>query len=71
MGSGSSAVTDLISEFDGYDAPNGSYEYVFLHCPDGVFDLEDKLLLGNNTLRSAEALHSFEHRMYELSSKKF
>ena len=71
MGSGSSAVTDLISEFDGYDAPNGSYEYVFLHCPDGVFDLEDKLLLGNNTLRSDEALHSFEKRMYELYSKKF
>lgn len=71
MGSGSSAITDLISEFDGYDASNGSFEYVFLHCPDGVFDLEDKLLVGNNALRSDEALHSFQKRMYELYKSKY
>lgn len=68
MGSGSSAVTDLISEFDGFDVANGSYEYVFLHCPDGVFDLEDKLLRGNNAMRSDEAIHRFlkyMERLYE------
>lgn len=70
MGSGSTAVTDFISEFEGYQAPNGDFEYVFLHCPDGVFDLEDKLLRGNNALRSDEALHSFEKRMKELYSRK-
>ena len=46
MGSGSSAITDLISEIEGYDAPNGTFEYVFLHCPNGVFDLAYKLLIG-------------------------
>ena len=44
MGSGSSAVTDLLSEVDGYSCSNGNFEYVFMHCPNGVFDLEDKLL---------------------------
>lgn len=59
MGSGSSAITDLLSEVEGYSCANGSYEYVFMHCPDGVFDLEDKLLRGNNAIRSDEALHAF------------
>lgn len=71
MGSGSSAVTDFINEFEGYHAPNGDFEYILLHCPDGVFDLEDKLLLGNNALRSDEALHSFEKRMNELYLRKY
>ena len=39
MGSGSSVVTDLIAEFEGYESANGSFEYVFLHCPNGVFRL--------------------------------
>ena len=51
MGSGSSAITDLISEFDGYVAPMGSDELILMHYPNGVFDLEDKLLLANNALR--------------------
>lgn len=71
MGSGSSAVTDLISEFEGYEALNGSFEYIFLHCPDGVFDLEDKLLTGNNAVRSDEALRTFQKRMYELYKARF
>lgn len=71
MGSGSSALTDLISEFDGCEAPLGSFEYVFLHCPNGVFDLEDKLLVGNNGLRSDEALRSFRTMMQELYSTRF
>lgn len=71
MGSGSSAVTDLISEFKGYEAKSGNFEYVFLHCPNGLFDLEDKLLVGNNTLRSDEALHSFYNTMKQLYDKKY
>ncbi|WP_251213110.1 hypothetical protein [Adlercreutzia murintestinalis] len=71
MGSGSSALTDLLSEFDGFEAPQGSFEYVFLHCPNGVFDLEDKLLVGNNALRSDEALRSFEMAMSELFDTPF
>lgn len=67
MGSGSSAATDLLREFEGVACPNGSYEYVFLHCPNGVFDLEDKLLLGNNVIRSDEALRAFRAAMAELN----
>ncbi len=71
MGSGSSAITDLVSEFKGYEAKAGHFEYVFLHCPNGLFDLEDKLLIGNNTLRSDEALHSFYDTMRQLYDKKY
>ena len=70
MGSGSSAVTDLLSEVEGYSCSNGNFEYVFMHCPNGVFDLEDKLLEGNNALRSDEALHEFRKCMFNLYSNK-
>lgn len=71
MGSGSSAVTDLLSEYDNVANPNGSYEYIFMHCPNGVFDLEDKLLIGNNALRSDEALRAFETTMQDLFNNDF
>ena len=71
MGSGSSLVTDLVSEFEGFESTKGSFEYVFLHCPNGVFDLEDKLLIGNNAIRSDEALHSFYATMKQLYNKKY
>ena len=66
MGSGSSAVTDLIGEFNGFTENNGDFEYIFMHCPNGIFDLEDKLLRNNNAVRSDEALRSFRNAMYEL-----
>lgn len=71
MGSGSSVITDLMSEMDGIDTTSGTFEFVFLHCPNGVFDLEDKLLIGNNAVRSDEALLSFERTMKELYDKKY
>ena len=71
MESGSSAVTDLIKEYENVNNDYNYLEYVFLHCPDGVFDLEDKLLIGNNAIRSDEAIHSFLMRMKELYSKKY
>ena len=40
MGSGSSAITDLISEFKDCQNEHKDYEYVFLHSPNGLFDLE-------------------------------
>ena len=70
MESGSSAVTDLLSEIEGYEVNNGSYEYILMHCPDGVFDLEDKLLYGNNSIRSDEAVYRFLGCMKELYQKK-
>ena len=38
MGSGSSAITDLVSEFKDCQNEFKSYEYVLLHCPNGLFD---------------------------------
>lgn len=70
MGSGSSAVTNIISEIDGYDVNNDSFEYVMLHCPDGLFDLENKLLMENNAIRSDEAIHRFLWCMKDLYKKK-
>lgn len=66
MGSGSSAVTDLLSEFLDLNVCNGDFEYIFMHCPDGVFDLEDKLLKSNNAVRSDEAIHRFISQMNNL-----
>lgn len=71
MGSGSSVITDIMSEIEGVDVSRGTFEYVFLHCPNGVFDLEDKLLIGNNAVRSDEAIHSFERTMRQLYDKKY
>ena len=71
MGSGSSAITDLISEFKDCQNEHKDYEYVLLHCPNGLFDLADKLLIGNNAVRSDEAIRSFELQMYKLYNKKF
>lgn len=71
MGSGSSVVTHLMSEIEGVDVSRGTFEYVFLHCPNGVFDLEDKLLIGNNAVRSDEAIRSFEQTMKQLYDKKY
>lgn len=70
MGSGSSAVTNLLSEINGYNNDNGEFEFVLMHAPDGVFDLEDKLLVGNNALRSDEAIHRFIKCMCDLYDKK-
>ena len=71
MGSGSSAITYLVSEFEGCSNDLGSFEYVFLHCPNGLFDLEDKLLVSNNSLRSDEAIRTFEKCMDDLNSAKY
>ena len=71
MGSGSSAVTDLVAEFKDCSNEHKSYEYVLLHCPNGLFDLEDKLLIGNNAIRSDEAIRTFASQMKKLYDKKF
>ncbi len=71
MGSGSSAITDLVDGIESVDVSRNTFEYVFLHCPNGVFDLEDKLLIGNNAVRSDEALHNFHRTMKQLYDKKY
>lgn len=69
MGSGSSAFTDFFSEFKEFQNNSGSFEFIFLHCPNGLFDLEDKLLLNNNAIRSDEALFAFRSEMRDLFRK--
>ena len=66
MGSGSSAVTDLLREYPVINTKNADFEYIFLHAPNGVFDLENKLLKNNNAIRSDEALKTFENFMTSL-----
>lgn len=71
MGSGSSAITNLVAEFKDCQNEFRSYEYILMHSPDGVFDLEDKLLVGNNAVRSDEAIRTFRNHAKKLYDKKF
>lgn len=66
---GSSAVFSLLKEYD--SCTKGKYpklggEQILLYVPNGLFDLEDKLLRGNNIHRSDEALQSFHEAMNAL-----
>ena len=71
-GTGSSAVLDLLSEYEGCSQGGlRSYEHVPFYYPNGLFDLEHKLLLGNDPHRSDEAIKSFRSAMYELNDKNF
>ena len=58
-GCGSSAVTDLISEFSGVESL-GDYEFRFLHDIDGISDLEHHLIECPNRHNSGHALKRFE-----------
>lgn len=71
MGSGSSAVTDLMSEYENCSNEFKSYEYVFLHCPNGLFDLEDELMYGNNAIKSDYSIRTFYEQMKKLYDKKY
>lgn len=68
MGSGSSAITDILKEYSNVNTKNSDFEYIFLHMPGGLFDLEDKLLLNNTSLRSDEAIKSFRNNIVDLYS---
>lgn len=58
-GSGSSALTDLVSEYS--DVKDLSdYEFRFLHCLDGVSDLEYNLVTNHNRINSGHAIKRFE-----------
>jgi len=57
-GTGSSAVTDLISEYDGVDNLT-DYEFRFLHDPYGVRDLQYYLIDNPNRHNSGFGLKKF------------
>ncbi len=71
---GSSAVYDLLREY----APcteeinrDNPIEHIFLYMPNGLFDLEDKLLIGNSIHRSDEALNAFYQAMKDLYENNY
>ncbi len=78
MSSGSSAITDLLSEFDCFSSasdnpddntetrPYGSQEFIFMHCPYGILDLEKSLLNPISHLSSDEAIKKFREMMEKL-----
>ncbi len=71
---GSGAVYDLLKEYSSCSQgvfENISCEHLILYTPNGLFDLEDKLLVGNNIHRSDEAIHAFRTEMLKLYSNDF
>ena len=75
FGSGSSAVIDLLCEFECNTTglPKGieAFEHTTLYHPGGLFDLEDKLLKGNDIHRSDEAIRTFRKEMMRLNNNNF
>ena len=57
-GTGSSAVTDLFTEFDSV-CSLGEYEYRFLHDPDGIADLEYNVVENNNRHNTSDAIKRY------------
>lgn len=57
-GTGSSAVTDLFSEFENCKSV-GSYEFRFIHDPDGIRDLEYNLIENNNRHNTSNAIKRY------------
>ena len=57
-GSGSSAITDLLSEFDNCSFV-GDYEFRFLHDPNGIRDLEYNLIDNNNRHNTSNAIKRY------------
>ena len=76
---GSSAVFALLEEYgsctsgklENWQIRGIDYENILLYTPDGVFDLEDKLLIGNSIHRSDEALRRFHEKMLLLYNNNF
>ena len=62
--SGSGAYFDLLREYDDINiADNKGYDFEFylLHDADGIYDLEQKLMIKHNRLESEIAIQRFEH----------
>lgn len=64
-GTGSSAITDLIKEFDGVTCVSDN-EIRLLYDPDGVSDLEYSLVENPNRHNSSQSIKRFMRRMEEM-----
>lgn len=71
---GSSAIYDILREYSLCTEEihrNNHVEHIFLYMPNGLFDLEDKLLIGNNIHRSDEAMNAFYQAMKDLYENNY
>ncbi len=74
VATGSSAVFDLLREYEGLTTgviDNALYEHLVFLTPGGLFDLEDRLIVGNNRHHSDAALHTFVEEMDRLNRGDF
>lgn len=70
FGTGSSAITDLLSEFDCV-VSTGQFEQRFLHDPLGISDLEFHVVENFNRHNSGYAVKRFEKYIDSLSKKYY
>ncbi|WP_410208627.1 hypothetical protein [Fusobacterium sp.] len=68
-GTGSSVVSDLLKEFKGVKS-FGEFEFRFLQDPNGVGDLEDKLIYNNCRLNSDRAIYDFKKFIQETGTAR-
>ncbi|MBM7709068.1 sulfotransferase domain-containing protein [Enterococcus lemanii] len=74
VGTGSSAVIDLLKEFDNIGiatSSEGPYEHVPFYVDNGLFDLGNILMNNNHPLRSDTAISSFVESMEWLNNNDF
>ncbi len=71
-GSGSSAIVHLLSEYSCCTTGTfGKYEHLLFYIPDGLFDLEDRLLMNNSIHMSDGAIKRFYWAMWRLYDNDF
>lgn len=57
-GTGSSIITDYLKEFKEIHS-TGDFEFRFIQDPNGIADLEDRLLRNNSRLNSDRAIYEY------------
>lgn len=57
-GTGSSLITDYLKEFEEVDSL-GDFEFRFIQDPNGIADLEDRILKNNSRLNSDRAIYEY------------
>ncbi len=71
-GTGSSAVEDILLEHDGCTVGNYSrFEHVLFYIPDGLFDLEDRIVHNNSFHMFDGAIKRFYAAMKRLNDQDF
>ncbi|MGL4875397.1 MAG: sulfotransferase [Clostridium sp.] len=68
-GTGSSAITDLLAEYEGCFSMS-DYEFRFIQDPDGVADLEYNLIENKHRLNSGHALKRYKKKVEFLAGNK-